>query len=375
MNLKEITTALDQLDLSKYELIKKEEIADIHSAGLLLKHKKSGARVVVLSNDDENKVFSIGFKTPPFNDTGLQHIMEHSTLCGSRKYPVKDPFVELCKGSLNTFLNAMTYPDKTVYPVASCNLADFKNITDVYMDAVFYPNIYQREQIFKQEGWHYELDSIDSPLKYNGVVFNEMKGVYSSPDDVLSRDTFVSLFPDTAYRFESGGEPSHIPELSYEDFLAYHKKWYHPANSYIYLYGDFDVQERLDYLDNEYLKNFDANDVQISTVSGDVEIHGDYDHLKFASTSGDVELEAKVRQCDFSSVSGDLDLRFTGALSLINGSTTSGDIDVELPDDTGMNNIDVHSRSGDISMRRSGRRGSRTVTGSIRSVSGDIEIH
>jgi len=191
MNLKEITTALDQLDLSKYELIKKEEIADIHSAGLLLKHKKSGARVVVLSNDDENKVFSIGFKTPPFNDTGLQHIMEHSTLCGSRKYPVKDPFVELCKGSLNTFLNAMTYPDKTVYPVASCNLADFKNITDVYMDAVFYPNIYQREQIFKQEGWHYELDSIDSPLKYNGVVFNEMKGVYSSPDDVLSRDTFV----------------------------------------------------------------------------------------------------------------------------------------------------------------------------------------
>lgn len=150
MNLKEITTALDQLDLSKYELIKKEEIADIHSAGLLLKHKKSGARVVVLSNDDENKVFSIGFKTPPFNDTGLQHIMEHSTLCGSRKYPVKDPFVELCKGSLNTFLNAMTYPDKTVYPVASCNLADFKNITDVYMDAVFYPNIYQREQILSR---------------------------------------------------------------------------------------------------------------------------------------------------------------------------------------------------------------------------------
>lgn len=277
MDLKEITTALDQLDLSKYELIKKEEIADIHSAGLLLKHKKSGARVVVLSNDDENKVFSIGFKTPPFNDTGLQHIMEHSTLCGSRKYPVKDPFVELCKGSLNTFLNAMTYPDKTVYPVASCNLADFKNITDVYMDAVFYPNIYQREQIFKQEGWHYELDSIDSPLKYNGVVFNEMKGVYSSPDDVLSRDTFVSLFPDTAYRFESGGEPSHIPELSYEDFLAYHKKWYHPANSYIYLYGDFDVQERLDYLDNEYLKNFDANDVQIDA---DIAMQRPFDILK-----------------------------------------------------------------------------------------------
>lgn len=265
MKLKDRNAALDKLDLSKYEFIKKEEIADINSVGLLLKHKKSGARVVVLSNDDENKVFSIGFKTPPFNDTGLQHILEHSTLCGSRKYPVKDPFVELCKGSLNTFLNAMTYPDKTVYPVASCNTADFKNIMDVYMDAVFYPNIYQREEIFKQEGWHYELDDMESPLKYNGVVFNEMKGVYSSPDDVLSRDTFVSLFPDTTYRFESGGEPLCIPKLTYEAFLDYHKQFYHPVNSYIYLYGDMDVQERLDYLDEQYLKDFDKTQVQIDS--------------------------------------------------------------------------------------------------------------
>lgn len=268
MDFKEINAKIDGLDLSKYEIIKREELVDLNSVGLLLKHRKSGARVVVLSNDDDNKVFSIGFKTPPFNDTGLQHILEHSTLCGSRKYPVKDPFVELCKGSLNTFLNAMTYPDKTVYPVASCNDVDFKNIMDVYMDAVFYPNIYDKQQIFKQEGWHYELEELDGELKYNGVVFNEMKGVYSSPDDVLSRYTFVSLFPETAYRFESGGEPSSIPNLTYEEFLDYHKNFYHPVNSYIYLYGDMDVQERLNYLDREYLKDFDKANVQI-----DSEIH------------------------------------------------------------------------------------------------------
>ena len=167
------------LKLDKYDLLEERKLEDLNSTGLLLKHKKSGARVVVLSNDDENKVFSIGFKTPPYNDTGLQHIIEHSVLCGSRKYPVKDPFVELCKGSLNTFLNAMTYPDKTVYPVASCNEVDFKNIMDVYMDAVFYPNIYSKPQIFKQEGWHYELEDADSKLEYNGVVYNEMKGAYS----------------------------------------------------------------------------------------------------------------------------------------------------------------------------------------------------
>lgn len=265
MNLDERIKVLEKLDLSKYEFVSLNELKDINSCGLLLKHKKSGARIAVVSNDDENKVFSIGFKTPPYNDTGLQHILEHSTLCGSRKYPVKDPFVELCKGSLNTFLNAMTYPDKTVYPVASCNLADFKNIMDVYMDAVFYPNIYDRPEIFKQEGWHYELENIDDELTYNGVVFNEMKGAFSSPDDMLSRYTFVSLFPDTSYRFESGGEPEKIPSLSYEEFLDYHKNYYHPVNSYIYLYGDLDVQERLDYLDKEYLSAFDKNDVKIDS--------------------------------------------------------------------------------------------------------------
>ncbi len=267
MDLNKRQKEVEQLRLDKYEVISTEQLEDINSIGLLLRHKKSGARVVIITNEDENKVFSIGFKTPPYNNTGLQHILEHSTLCGSRKYPVKDPFVELVKGSLNTFLNAMTYPDKTVYPVASCNDADFKNIMDVYMDAVFYPNIYERPEIFKQEGWHYELekqeDGTFGKLQYNGVVFNEMKGVYSSPDDVLSRETFVSLFPDTAYHNESGGIPAEIPDLSYEEFLKYHKNYYHPVNSYIYLYGDFDVQERLDYLDTEYLDAFDKTQVEI----------------------------------------------------------------------------------------------------------------
>lgn len=270
---------LSSLKLENYEIIKTEALEDLNSAGLLLKHKKSGARLAVISNEDDNKVFSIGFKTPAYNDTGLQHILEHSVLCGSRKYPVKDPFVELCKGSLNTFLNAMTYPDKTVYPVASCNIKDFKNIMDVYMDAVFYPDIYKKPQIFKQEGWHYELENADSELEYNGVVFNEMKGVYSSPDDVLARYTFTELFPDTAYRFESGGEPSHIPDLTYEEFLNYHKNYYHPSNSYIYLYGDFDVQERLDYLDREYLSAFDKNDVD---VKSDIGMQKSFSHVKEA---------------------------------------------------------------------------------------------
>ena len=276
MNLNERMNAVSGLNLPEYELIDVKELSDINSAGLLLRHKKSGARVVVISNDDNNKVFSIGFKTPPNNDTGLQHIIEHSTLCGSRKYPVKDPFVELCKGSLNTFLNAMTYADKTIYPVASCNDADFKNIMDVYMDAVFYPNMYNNKKIFMQEGWHHELDSKDGAITYNGVVYNEMKGVYSSPDDVLSRLTFVSLFPDTTYRFESGGDPDHIPELSYEEFLDYHHRFYHPVNSYIYLYGDMDIRERLEYLDREYLKDFDAAEV---VVDSSIELQKPFDKM------------------------------------------------------------------------------------------------
>ncbi len=269
----------DKTLMEKYELIREERLTDLNSDGCLLKHKKSGARIVLLSNDDENKVFSIGFRTPPYNDTGLQHIIEHTVLCGSKKYPVKDPFVELCKGSLNTFLNAMTYPDKTVYPVASCNIVDFKNIMDVYMDAVFYPNIYDREEIFMQEGWHYELENAEDQLSYNGVVYNEMKGAYSSPDELLSRYTFQSLFPDTTYSRESGGDPEKIPELTREEYLEYHRKFYHPANSYIYLYGNIDMEERLEYLDKEYLSAFDRNDVPGITAQSEIGMQKPFDKI------------------------------------------------------------------------------------------------
>ena len=247
-----------------YEVIEKRKVEDLNSEGYLLKHKKTGAKVFILSNDDENKVFYIGFKTPPYDSTGLPHILEHSVLCGSEKYPVKDPFVELCKGSLNTFLNAMTYPDKTVYPVASCNDQDFKNLMDVYMDAVLHPDIYKHDEIFRQEGWRYELESKDAPITINGVVYNEMKGAFSTPDDMMDREIFNTLFPDTAYGVESGGDPDVIPELTYEKFLEFHSKYYHPSNSYIYLYGNIDVDERLDYLDKEYLSKYDAIEIDSS---------------------------------------------------------------------------------------------------------------
>lgn len=248
-------------DLNAYEVVLTEDLLDLKSKGYLLKHKKSGARVLLMENDDENKVFTIGFRTPPSDSTGVPHIMEHSVLCGSRDFPVKDPFVELVKGSLNTFLNAMTYPDKTVYPVASCNDKDFQNLMHVYMDAVFYPNIYQHDEIFRQEGWSYKLDEPDGKLEYNGVVYNEMKGAFSSPEGVLDRVILNSLFPDTSYAYESGGDPEEIPNLTYEQFLDFHRKYYHPSNSYIYLYGDMDMEEKLKWLDENYLCEFDAAEV------------------------------------------------------------------------------------------------------------------
>ena len=226
-----------------YEVIIEKEVKELNSKAWILRHKKSGARLFLLSNDDSNKVFTIGFRTPVSNSTGVPHIMEHSVLCGSRKFPVKDPFVELVKGSLNTFLNAMTYSDKTVYPVASVNDQDFQNLMDVYLDAVFHPNIYTNEKIFRQEGWHYELEDEAGPLTINGVVYNEMKGVFSSPESVLDRYTRTVLFPDTPYHAESGGDPEVIPELTYEQFLDFHRTYYHPSNSYIYLYGDMDMEE------------------------------------------------------------------------------------------------------------------------------------
>ena len=247
--------------LSAYELISKTDIDDIKSVGYILKHKKTGARVVCIENDDDNKVFYVGFRTPPEDSTGVPHIIEHSLLCGSKKYPAKDPFVELAKGSLNTFLNAMTYPDKTIYPVASCNDQDFRNLCDVYLDAVFHPNIYERQQIFKQEGWHYEIENEDDPITLNGVVYSEMKGAFSSPDDMLGRAIFDSLFPDTCYGVESGGDPDVIPSLTYEQFLDFHRRYYHPSNSYIYLYGNADMEERLDYIDREYLGKYERLEI------------------------------------------------------------------------------------------------------------------
>ena len=246
---------------SSYDYILEEKLEDMNGIGTLLVHKKTGARVAIVANDDNNKVFSIGFRTPPANSTGVAHIIEHSVLCGSKHFPAKDPFVELAKGSLNTFLNAMTYPDKTVYPVASMNDQDFKNLMHVYMDAVLYPNIYQKKEIFHQEGWHYDLESEEGELKYNGVVYNEMKGAFSSPESMLYRMIQNSLFPDTPYGVESGGDPDFIPDLSYEEFIQFHKTYYHPSNSYIYLYGEMDFEERLEWLDKEYLNQYDRLEV------------------------------------------------------------------------------------------------------------------
>jgi Zn-dependent M16 (insulinase) family peptidase len=238
-----------------FQLQREHHISELKTEARIFRHTKTGAELLSLSNDDENKVFGIAFRTPPSNSTGVAHILEHSVLCGSRKYPVKEPFVELLKGSLQTFLNAMTYPDKTCYPVASQNLQDFYNLIDVYLDAVFYPRL--NRFIFQQEGWHFELESTDHALTYKGVVFNEMKGAYSSPDTVLAEYSIQSLFPDTPYGFDSGGDPKIIPNLTFEQFQAFHKKYYHPSNARIYFYGDDEPNERLKIL-NEYLKDFDA---------------------------------------------------------------------------------------------------------------------
>jgi hypothetical protein len=241
-----------------FELLRTETIPELNTQAQIFRHLKSGAELLSLENDDENKVFSITFRTPPTDSTGLPHIMEHSVLCGSRKYPLKEPFIELVKGSLKTFLNAFTYPDKTCYPVASQNLQDFYNLVDVYLDAVFHPLI--PPETLQQEGWHYELDSLDGPITFKGVVFNEMKGNYSSPESLLGEYTQSSLFPDTPYAEDSGGDPKVIPDLTYQQFKAFHETYYHPSNARIYFYGDDPVDERLAILD-AYLNEFDAINV------------------------------------------------------------------------------------------------------------------
>lgn len=249
-----------------YTLEERTHLKELNATGYIIRHNKTKARIVVISNEDENKVFTIGFRTPPKDNTGVPHIMEHSVLCGSKEFPAKDPFIELVKGSLNTFLNAMTYPDKTVYPVASCNDKDFHNLMHVYLDAVFYPNIYERPQIMMQEGWHYEAETMDAPIQYNGVVYNEMKGAFSSADEQLSRLIKVSLLKGTPYEFESGGDPKYIPDLTQEDFLEFHRTYYHPSNSYIYLYGDMDFEKDLAWMDEHYLSKFEELQID-STIT------------------------------------------------------------------------------------------------------------
>ncbi len=265
MNLKEQV-------LQFYQIEEERDSKDLNSVLYRLRHKGTGARVAVISNDDENKVFYIGFRTPPKDSTGVPHILEHSVLCGSKNFPVKDPFIELAKGSLNTFLNAITYPDRTIYPVASCNDQDFQNLMHIYLDAVFYPNIYKEKNIFLKEGWHYELSDLDAPLTINGIVYNEMKGAFSSAEDVLEREIVSSLFPDNCYSVESGGDPDCIPDLTYEQFLDFHSTLYHPANSYIYLYGNMDVWEKLLFVHESYLKDFSLEDKGIKELDTHIEL-------------------------------------------------------------------------------------------------------
>ena len=226
-----------------FELLTERAMQEVHGTARLWRHAVTGAQLLSISNDDENKCFGVSFRTPPADSTGVAHILEHSVLCGSDKYPVKEPFVELLKGSLQTFLNAFTFPDKTCYPVASANLQDFYNLMDVYMDAVFHPRI--SEDIFRQEGWHIEAETPDGPWSYKGVVYNEMKGAYSSPDSVLAEQSQQAVFPDTLYSLDSGGNPEVIPDLTYEAFRDFHSRYYHPSNARFFFWGDDPEEERL----------------------------------------------------------------------------------------------------------------------------------
>lgn len=249
---------------SGFQVIHQAYIREIESSVYTMEHQQSGAQLLYVQNQDDNKVFSVSFRTPPVDSTGVFHILEHSVLCGSDKFPVKEPFVELLKGSMKTFLNAFTFGDKTMYPVASRNDQDFSNLMEVYLDSVFQPNIYSQREIFEQEGWHYELPRSGDELIYKGVVYNEMKGSYSSPVTVLIDRIKKSLYPDTVYRHSSGGDPKDIPALTYEQFLAAHNHYYHPSNSYFYLYGDLNIEARLQFIHEEYLSQYNRKDVDTS---------------------------------------------------------------------------------------------------------------
>lgn len=275
-------------------LNKEEEISEVNSKVRIFEHEKTGAKLLHMENDDTNKVFSIGFKTPPTDSTGVMHILEHSVLCGSKKFPTKEPFVELVKGSLNTFLNAMTFSDKTVYPIASKNEKDFFNLMDVYLDAVFYPNIYNTKEILMQEGWHHHLENKEDELTYKGVVYNEMQGAFSSPDGVLMRKIQETLFPDNTYSNESGGDPKYIPELTYEQFIETHKKYYHPSNSYIFLYGDGNLDKMLKFINDNYLVNFDKKD-----IDANIEPQAPYSSIKEVNSSYSVAQDDETNEKTF----------------------------------------------------------------------------
>ncbi|ABR47271.1 Peptidase M16C associated domain protein [Alkaliphilus metalliredigens QYMF] len=249
-----------------FQLMEEKYVEEIDSQARLFQHMQSGAQLIHLDNDDSNKVLSISFSTPPSDDTGIPHILEHSVLNGSEKFPVKSPFIEMNKRSLNTFLNAFTYPEHTSYVAASRNDRDFRNLLDMYLDAVFAPKVLKEEKIFMQEGWHFALKNFQDELIYNGVVYNEMKGVYSNPFSVLSRENQKSLFPDTPRAYNSGGVPEMIPQLSYEALIDFYDTYYHPSNSYIYLYGDLDLQDTLKFINDEYLSTFQNKEIQSSVL-------------------------------------------------------------------------------------------------------------
>ena len=303
-------------ELNGFRLKNASEVEEIGAKTYEFEHVKTSARLFYVDTADDNKVFYIGFRTPPKDDTGVAHIVEHSVLCGSKKYPLKEPFVELVKGSLNTFLNAMTYPDKTVYPVASRNAKDFRNLQDVYLDAVFNPAMLTTPEILMQEGWHYEIADADAPLTYSGVVYNEMKGALSSPDDILGSKLQHETFPDNCYGYQSGGDPEAIPSLTQEDFAAFHQKFYHPSNSFIYLYGDVDIAEQLAYLDREYLSKFDRIEVDSA-----IDFHPAFDEMKRVAEVypiGEDESAAEKSFLSLNLVVGDtLDTRTNLALEVL----------------------------------------------------------
>ncbi len=252
-----------------YSKIDERYIDEVGSDCMYLKHNKTGAKVLLLKNNDENKAFGIGFRTPPKNSTGVAHIVEHCVLSGSRKFKTKEPFMDLLKSSQQTFLNAMTFPDKTIYPVSSRNLKDFYNLMDVYLDSVLFPSIYEEEKIFLQEGIRLELQNKESEINYNGVVYNEMKGVYSSIENQVADGITFKLHENSTYGVDSGGDPSEIINLTYEEFLNFHRNYYHPSNSYIYLYGDLDMEKALVFIDQEYLSKFDYLEVDSSIITNE----------------------------------------------------------------------------------------------------------